>query len=176
MLAVEGDKALVISRYGLDCKVFHAGGYKATWDTCTLREWLNSDFFNYAFSVDEQTKIQDTTVSADKNPEFDTNPGQSTTDKVFLLSISEARHYFPSKEKGQCVATEYAIANGTKTSRDKKYTEDGSPVCMWLLRTPGKGKSRVARTWVDGSINVEGVSLDADNGAVRPAMWIAQNP
>ena len=53
------------------------------WETCTLRKWLNSDFLNSVFTEDEKTKINTVLVSADKNPEFNSDPGSDTQDKVF---------------------------------------------------------------------------------------------
>ena len=44
----------------------------------------------------EKEKIPLTDVSADINPEFNTNAGNATQDKVFLLSIIEAEKYLAS--------------------------------------------------------------------------------
>lgn len=43
----------VISEYALDCKPFDEEGETDEWDSSSLKEWLNSEFFNKAFSSEE---------------------------------------------------------------------------------------------------------------------------
>lgn len=91
VLAKESNKILVISKYALDCQQFNTCYTDViTWEICSLREWLNGAFINNAFSAEEQAMIPTATVSADKNPDSSTDPGNATQDKVFLLSITEA--------------------------------------------------------------------------------------
>jgi hypothetical protein len=86
-------KVLVVSKYALDCERYNASSIGVTWETCTLRKWLNDDFINSAFSADEKAIIPTVTVSADKNPQYSTYPGKATQDQVFLLSINEVEKY-----------------------------------------------------------------------------------
>ncbi len=58
----ENHKALLISRYGLDAKLYNATETNVTWETCTLRSWLNREFLNEAFSAEEQQAILTTAV------------------------------------------------------------------------------------------------------------------
>ena len=44
VLEADGDSALLLSRYALDCQPFNTKQDFVTWETCTLRKWLNSDF------------------------------------------------------------------------------------------------------------------------------------
>ena len=41
VLATEGDKSLVISKYILDCQPYNTSRAEVTWEICTLRTWLN---------------------------------------------------------------------------------------------------------------------------------------
>ena len=50
VLDVKGNEALLISRYGLDCKRYHHERDDITWEDCDLRKWLNCDFLKSAFS------------------------------------------------------------------------------------------------------------------------------
>ena len=44
-------RLLLISELALDCQPYDTGKNRAaTWDTCTLRRWLNDDFLKEAFS------------------------------------------------------------------------------------------------------------------------------
>ena len=90
VLDTEDAVATLISRYGLDCKPYNDSHIDVTWETCTLRQWLNSEFIDAAFSSAEQAKLMTTTVKAEKNPSYDTNPGNDTQDRVFLMSVNEA--------------------------------------------------------------------------------------
>ena len=77
-----GNRILVVSAYALDCKPYNETDDNVTWETCTLRKWLNSSFFNTAFTEQEKTLIPAATVSAEKNPEYNTDPGNTTQDEV----------------------------------------------------------------------------------------------
>ena len=100
-----GHKVLLLSEYGIDCKPFDTIKTNVTWETCSLRTWLNITFKNTAFDSDEKELILSTTVTADKNPTYDTSPGENTTDKVFLLSITEVTKYDKSDSARQCIGT-----------------------------------------------------------------------
>ena len=163
VLAKENDRLLVISRYALDCKPYNTE-YEDTWESCSLRGWLNKEFFSTAFSDEEQALIPTVTVSADRNPTTRADPGKDTKDKVFLLSIKEAKKYFASDEARTCIPTTYAKANGC-------FVGD-SGACLWWLRSPGKHADRAAAVNVGGSVNAYGSSVRDGRNAVRPALWI----
>ena len=171
VLAKEKNRILVISDKALDCQEYNSSRTSVTWETCTLRKWLNNDFINAAFSDDEKAMIPTVTVSADKNPEYDTDPGNATKDRVFLLSIVEAEKYFTSDEARMCVPTEYTISNGALTS--DSYTEGGKATCWWWLRSPGYYQYDAAFVCIDGDIDEHGCGVDRDDYAVRPEMWIS---
>ena len=160
-------KALVISKYALDCKQYNTNYTDVTWEDCTLRRWLNNDFINAAFSAEEKAMIPTVTVSADKNPNYSTNPGNATQDQVFLLSITEANKYFSSDSARQCEPTDYAVANGA--------LESDSGNCWWWLRSPGDSQDCAARVLYVGDVREYGYYVDNDSTAVRPALWIDLN-
>lgn len=169
VLDKKDDAVLVISKHVLEDKSF--GRDDDTWETCSLRKWLNADFINDAFSTAEQSKIQSTQVAADKNTYShysSVDPGNATMDKVFLLSESEVWKYFTSDESR--TADLYS-----SVSNDYRYDS-------WWLRTPGatpigidgKTYKRYGATYVTaiGYISLSGDPGGATNG-VRPAMWIS---
>lgn len=169
VLAKKGNRILVISDKALDRQPYNSSRTRVTWETCTLRKWLNNDFINAAFYAEERAKIPTVTVSADKNPEYDTNPGNATKDRVFLLSIVEAEKYFTSAEARECILTEYAISNGAWTS--DSYIEGGKATYLWWVRSPGDYQFFAANVYSDGSVDEDGNGVNYDL-AVRPAMWI----
>ena len=156
---------MVISKYALDCQRYNSSYMSVTWETCSLRKWMNGTFLNAAFNSGEQRLIQDSTVTADKNPSYSTLPGNNTTDKVFLLSITEVNKYFSSASARQCSATAYAKAQGAYV-----ITRNGN--CWWWLRTSGDRSYIAARVISDGSVDGNGYRVHDDDNAIRPALWI----
>ena len=176
VLAKEEDRILVISKYALDCQQYHTQdtiALPATWAKCTLRTWLNETFLKAAFSSEEQAIIPTVTVSADKNPDYNTSPGSRTQDQIFLLSITEANKYFDSDDARKCVPTDYAIAQGAYT--DSKYQGDSKATCWWWLRSPGFDSHYAALVIFAGSVSAHGNYVCSNKSAVRPAMWIDLN-
>ena len=156
VLESDGETALLISRYALDCKPYNTEFVDTTWEQCTLRGWLNNAFHNRAFSTEEKQYILQSDVSADKNPKNSTNPGNATKDNVFLLSIVEANKYFRSDDARKCAPTDYAIQQGAYTS--DSYKVEGRRACCWWLRSPGYNSDFAVDVNPDGSIGRSRVS------------------
>ena len=178
VLARDGDKALLISRYGLDAQPYNTDYTSVTWETCTLRTWLNGTFYNKAFSSAEQAAILTTDVDNSKNQCYSgwsTNGGKNTQDKVFLLSYAEANKYFgvtynnSSNTKSRVAPTAYAIAQGTGKNSSYK-TADGIDAGWWRLRSPGVSRYDAAYVSTDGSLYANRVNVGS--GSVRPALWV----
>ena len=164
VLDVKGNKALIISEMGITTKKYNENYVSTTWEKCTLRKWLNNEFFSQTFTAEEQSRIMTTALTAEKNPEYGTYTGNDTKDKVFLLSIKEAYEYFKSDDERIAKLTPYAKCEGAYTS------DEGN--CYWWLRSPG-GNSNVAASVLSyGSIRVGGDNVNSDDLTVRPAMWI----
>ena len=165
VLAKKEGKALLVSRYALDFQPYNVEKTNVTWETCSLRQWLNGTFFRSAFSPEEQERILSTTVPAGRNPMYSTSPGNDTTDKVFLLSITEANKYFRSVEERKCAPTKYAATQGA-------YTNPSNGNCWWWLRSPGNYSFYAAFVSSGGSVSNDGDRVHLGAGAVRPALWI----
>ena len=174
VLARDGNKALLISRYALDAKRYNNSNTEK-WETCTLRTWLNGTFYNKAFSSAEQAAILTTSVDNSSNQGYWGRSGGNTQDKVFLLSYAEANKYFgitrfnSSNTKSRVAPTPYAIAQGAYTNSSDK-TADGTAAGWWWLRSPGDYRERVARVNTDGSLEASYVHFEF--GSVRPALWV----
>ena len=174
----DGQRALVVSKYGLDAQPYKKDYTSLTWETCTLRTWLNGTFYNKAFSSAEQAAILTTNVDNSKSQcysRWNTNGGNNTQDKVFLLSYAEANKYFGvtydnnSNTKSRVAPTAYAIAQGTWTDSSYK-TADSIYAGWWWLRSPGSIQDSAMGVFAGGSI---GASLvDYATGSDRPALWV----
>ena len=157
VLEKTNNKALIISKYALDEQPYNTEFAGVTWETCSLRRWLNDTFLKNAFNEEEQASIETVTVTADKNPEYATNPGNNTMDKVFLLSIAEAEKYFTTGGR-KCV---------TATSKVE---------CLWWLRSPGWDQAYAVVVNDIGGIETAGADVNCDAFSVRPALWINLEP
>ena len=163
ILAREGNHALVVSKYALDCQRYTTDLGKTTWNQCTLRTWLNETFFTQAFTEAEQQKILTTTIRNTDNLEYGTDGGESTRDRIFLLSIEEAERYFPSDPERACSPTAYVKAQ-------RAFVSSGN--CWWWLRSPGNTGKNAAFVSVEGTIDRSGNIAAYDRISVRPAFWI----
>lgn len=167
ILARDNDKALIISEKGLDIKPFNIKYVYKTWEESDIRRWLNDEFLDGVFSLDERQRILLSTVTADKNPQYDTNPGNDTLDYVFLLSINEVEKYFDNDL--ECTLTKYA--------HDKVTYEADREFYNWWLRTPGWSETNVSYVSDIGKIYDKGTFINMDSStAIRPALWISLKP
>lgn len=163
------DCILYTSKYLLDCKPYHKELEKVTWATCTLRQWLNEDFYNLAFTAEEQKRILVSDVK---------NPCQATEDRIFLLSNNEAETYF-ELEKRCAKTTAYTRAKGAwyLSEENDIYNGNGS----WWLRYPEymEDEDEEDETYevlscvnFDGYIEAYADEVNAENCSVRPALWL----
>ena len=170
VLDVQDGRSLLISKYALDCRLYNMDDRPdLTWETCSLRKWMNEDFLREAFSGEEQKSILEITVSADRNPEYDTDPGKDTEEQIFLLSIPEAERYFDSDAAGQCIVSPYALAKGC-------YADPRDGSCDWWLRSPGFNTALAAFVDSCGVVRYSGDAVASAPFGVRPALWISTEP
>ena len=161
----QNGKMLLISRYALDCRHYHSKNEKVTWETSDIRSWLNNDFYNTAFTKSQRAKIKTTTLENRDNADYNTDGGNDTKDKVFLLSFDEAKTYLPSTIERVCIATKYAESQGSQL-------ESLTRSCRWWLRSPGSTLYTASFVKVDGFILQLGTPVAVEKRSIRPAMWI----
>ncbi|MCI9175802.1 MAG: hypothetical protein HFH49_12830 [Lachnospiraceae bacterium] len=160
VLKNDGNTLFLLADKGLDCEDYHDNGGSITWENCTLRSWLNNEFYGTAFSDCEQAAIVVQDVVNEDNPHYATEGGNDTRDNVYLMSIGETTN----PEYGFCEdditysvsrriqASDYAharggdIAGGTYNSR-------------WWLRSPGNETYYAATVINNGDINKVGTSV-----------------
>ena len=171
VLARAQGKTLITSKYALDCAAYNEERADVTWETSSLRAWLNGEFLNAAFTAEEQARLAPAEVKAEKNPSYDTDPGADVTDRVFLLSLNEAQAYFAADEARACRATPYADAKSTWF--DPAKAADGYVLCTWWLRTPGSVPDKATACTDAGWAETGGSSVSTADFAVRPALWLA---
>ena len=181
VLEKDGQKALLISRYSLDNKPYHTKSKNVTWETCSLRAWLNGEFLKKAFTEKEQEAILTTTVDNSKRQGYGSwgrNGEKDTQDKVFLLSYTEAVIYLDlagpneSSVRARVSPTQYAIKKGAYYDDSlKSKTADGDYAGRWWLRSPGSQPKEAAYVFYTGCVSYWRVEAATSN-AVRPALWV----
>ncbi|MBQ7568422.1 hypothetical protein IJT17_06415 [bacterium] len=159
VLERDSDHLLMISEQCLDCKPYNDDMCAITWENCSLRNWLNSYFYNKAFSEQERECILQT-----RNVNTDNNVEPDTEDRIFLLSIGEAKKLFVNDRDRCAKPTECAAKNGV-------YTVD-SYGCWWL-RSCGYDDNLAACVYPRGVVGASGRYVSLKDLAVRPAFKIA---
>ena len=101
---------------------------------------------------------------ADKNPQYATDPGRDTQDRVRLLSMKEASELFVSSDARTCFATEYALAQANSYPEGEPY--------WWWLRTPGYYQYRAANVRETGKVYGGGADVNDAKGLVRPVITV----
>lgn len=189
VLSVNGDDAFVVADQNLDSKAYNETKTDVTWENSTIRSWLNGygelvnkdkksfiidNFLDNAFSVAEQNAIKTTYVVNEDNPDYGTDGGNNTWDKVYLLAISEAANisygfddkYNASSKTREAKNTEYAKQCGAWSSENSSYLDNGN----WWLRTAGGSAYYASRVSLYGSVYY--FYVNGTNVAVRPALHI----
>ena len=175
VLTIQNDRALVISRYGLEVITHTTMSQSTTWDTSSYRAWLNGDFYNSSFSDAEKSRILTVANENMSNPVTGVKGGNRTQDRIFLLAVDEAEYYFRTKEDRKTGPTAYANANSITL-----YHKTGTST--WMLRTPGLNAGLKTLVYGDGTVDYYGSPCDAIEGCektfflLRPAFWMSMAP
>lgn len=164
VLAVSGNKALIMTDKVVDAVAFHATN-GVTYAESDLAAWLNGDFKSAAFSTDEAARINTTSaVVTPMNPSYATDGGADSAG-IFVLSWQEYRMYCTTDGTKIAEATDFAKNNGA--SVDIQMGTSG-----YWLRTMGKDTTRTCYVTYYGGISEDGVLQMSDYVGVRPAMWV----
>lgn len=179
VLSVVGDDMFLLADQNLDCQKYNDTYEKVTWETSTLRTWLNGSFFNDAFTVSERAAINRTKVINSDNPDKGTGGGKDTIDQVYLLSIEEVTNRaYGFSSSGDKEAQNREACNTAYTEKRGAYTTTGSRDernGRWWLRSLGNYSSYgYYSSYVgnNGYVNLSGSSVNSDTYAVRPALHL----
>lgn len=175
VLKDEGDTLFVIADKALDCREYNDTYKKVTWRTCSLRKWLNNNFYETAFRKNEQSAIAAEKIDNLNNQSYNTKGGKDTTDKIYLLSIVEVTNkeygfceiYSTSSVSRRMETTDFAHAMGAGANGGK-FEEN----CIWWLRSPGRLSNCAATIDYYGYTYRTGYSVDFKAAGVVPVLHI----
>ncbi|MBP5331611.1 MAG: hypothetical protein J6Y89_07135 [Lachnospiraceae bacterium] len=198
VLSKTGSEMTLLSKYVLDCQPFATSEeqdkYETVyWEMSSLRRWLNDDFYNTAFSKDEQKRIKLTKLKNSDDRYFNSDNGNDTEDKVFLPSAVDMLNpdygfnYDESVNdiERRCAATAYALEKGVwgydpEDPAEDAMTTSGELACQfWWLRSKGYDLSGCwslniyfAAVGNYGAVSFGGDPLWNDVNGVRPMIVV----
>ena len=153
----------MISRYALEVLPYHETAEGVSWSECSLRSWLNEDFYQSAFADSEQALVA---VTQNENKAFAEGMRDEpiTEDRVYLLDIAEAERYFASDVDRRSQATVHNAETGAEI-------EDG--YATWWLRSPGYDNRNAAYVYSDGTVHRNGIYITSAQDSVRPVIQLS---
>ena len=172
VLEVKDGKAFLLADKGLDAVQYNTEHEEITWKTSSIRQWLNTDFYNAAFNDSEKSRIAITVLKNPDDPKNGTKGGGDTRDRIFLLSLDEAEWYLMYNAERILKPTSYAVKRGA-------WVDEKSQSTWWWLRSPGNGQDGTSLVLAGGGILPTGFPgggyVNDDRHAVRPALWLIWN-
>ncbi|MDR0853362.1 MAG: DUF6273 domain-containing protein [Clostridiales Family XIII bacterium] len=156
VLEVQHNRALIITEEIIEKRPYDIEyNSTVTWEICTLRDWLNEEFFS-KFNPQERLAIIETKLENKGNGKIP--GGNETMDRIFLLSRDEATKYF-------------------NNDVDRIANDSSGKASFWWLRSPSEigdlgGGDSAANVLSGGEIYDHGHLVDIEYVGVRPALWI----
>jgi hypothetical protein len=176
-------RALLITEKLIDCRRYHDVLEDITWEDCSLREWMNGEFIDTAFTKEEASKIAEVRNRNPDNPygwEGQTIDGSNDTeDRVFALSLDEvkdnigrggSRTYFRNDYDRIAAVTPYAKERGSGVWRH--IITNGKQTGWWWLCSPGCLSDYAAYVNAGGGVSELGDDVSTPSVSVRPAFWL----
>lgn len=172
VLEKEDSRMLVVTKYGLTAQPYSVSGKYTTWDSSSIRTWLEDEFYTYAFSEDEKRYIAQTTNVADDDTDAKSYQGYDTSDHTFLLSVTEYNEHFKNNPS---VSSADRYCEPVPNASNVVEKINNPRYCWWWLRTTvNQGKTAYSIN-CDGTTNYGTREVHWKQGAIRPAMWISLN-
>lgn len=186
VLDIQNNAALIITEYIIEQRTYHDAYTDITWADCSLRTYLNDEFYS-KFTAADQSRIIPVINRNPDNQWYGSKGGADTWDSIFLLSLEEVtcqyfgdsssklynpgrnqRYWFQRKDEN----------NDKRIARLEGYTWN----TWWWLRSPGRVSVKAVYIHGDGNIGIQGNNILRGNisdgkclGGVRPALWLSCN-
>lgn len=186
ILDIKENKVLLITDQIIEQRDYHNKKEAVTWEQSEIRHYLNNSFLERFSSIDTE-KILTTENRNPDNPWYKSSGGNSTIDRVFLLSLDEVvRLYFGDSSR--------LLDNPKPNQRywfDRKDENNIKRIALfmdsrwwWWTRTPGKNNKVAVYIHGDGNIGIQGNGIsqtsfnslhhitNSNEGGLRPSIWI----
>lgn len=96
VLDVQGGRALLFALSDVSNGGRRFDAETFLWEDSEIRQWLNGEFYQNTFNAEERARIAETQVTTAPSTTIvgsGNMPVQTTSDKIFLLSLDEAERY-----------------------------------------------------------------------------------
>lgn len=184
VLDIQNDRALIITENIIEQRPYHNAYVGITWADCSLRKYLNGEFYD-RFNKDDKSRICPVINKNPDNQWYGIKGGEDTRDRIFLLSIEEvvckyfgdssSKLYNPGKNQRYWFQRKDEN-NGRRIARLEANKEQ---IWWWWIRTPGRVNVKAVYIHGDGNIGIQGNNILKGNiadgkctGGVRPALWL----
>jgi hypothetical protein len=142
ILDIHNNMALIITEYIIEQRAYHDAYKDITWADCSLRKYLNGEFYD-KFTATDKSRIIPVLNKNPGNQWYGSKGGADTQDSIFLLSIEEAVcQYFGdsssklyNRGKNQRYWFERKDENNSKRIA---RLEGKNGAWWWWLRSPGR--------------------------------------
>ena len=181
VLGISDTVVVLLADKGLDDRPYNVSSTDTSWNKSTIRDWLNDDFYNCAFTSSEKTAIKREFVNnQNSGPYTNTNSGGNTYDKVYLLSCYDLYYSSYSTDYGfkfdydildearRSKSSTFAKAMGAWSSTTAGYVGN----CYWWLRSPGVKASNAAGVSSGGDMSISGNDVSKTDLTVRPVITL----
>lgn len=183
ILDTKNNEALIITEHIIEQRPYHDAYKDITWADCSLRRYLNGEFYDRLRATDKSRIIPVLNKNLD-NQWYGTTGGADTMDNIFLLSLEEVCKYFGDSlsklhnpGKNQRYWFERKDVNNSK--RIARLLDKGWG-WWWWLRSPGRVNVKAVYIFgTDGNIGIQGNNILKGNisdgkctGGIRPALWL----
>jgi Na+-transporting methylmalonyl-CoA/oxaloacetate decarboxylase gamma subunit len=161
VISVDGYK-LVITVDIVEKRVYGSGKDDVTWQTSSIRTYLNSEFMDQHLLTNESYRIGEVSFYIPSNPRYGTPGGASTRDYIFLLTLDDFEDDLLFVDQNARIADNF---------NDAGESLSGEAGSAWWLASPGQSTTTAAFVDEFGEVNYEGNAVDRQLG-VRPVMWV----
>ena len=193
---IDSKYVILISKYIIDCVQFNYTNEDVTWQTSSLRQFMNTEMLSKMFNEEERKHLLPSRLYNSINMFNGNYSGEETVDYIYIPSIDDMYEYFSKNEldgpkkkkellkpndKRICYGTDYAIGKGLRiSSGNKTYSKK----CNYLLRTTGlngrrKWYNNVYATYFQsfvtelGEVVPSGTCVISKDDGIRPMIKIS---
>jgi hypothetical protein len=183
VLDIQSNTALIITEDIIEQRSYHDAYNDITWADCSLRKYLNGEFYDKFTTADKSRIIPVVNKNLD-NQWYGSKGGADTWDNIFLLSLEEVCIYFGdsrSKLQNRGKNQRYWFERKDENNSKRLARLQGKEWhWWWWLRSPGRVNVKAVYIFgTDGNIGIQGNNILKGNisdgkctGGVRPALWL----
>ena len=175
----DGDRALLLARYGIEAVSWDEEQELETWEVTNLYLMMNRKLYAYAFSAEERKALiqvtpmeYDALSSSEERLLYKGYTFLLETDNVTEGKGQDETMFFPTKDSRVTIPTAAVVKDNGWMLSD--YSGAPAP---WLLTVTGTtdgsfSEVEFARVMADGSISFGDEAVEENYVLIRPAIWV----